>query len=461
MWILVLIVVGIIIYVIKKESERKKEDQDERERLIRKNADLPPIVLQTKQPARAQEAYKAPEERKVPLSQKSMDRFKDWESGISAIVNAENLQQSKEYLLQFRKESKVLIEHVKEDGADQEQLRELEKSIEKALNANATKVVSQFVVNKLNEIVDKVKSYDKFERGKLDYDQLIRILDNGLMRYLMPEVKVLLEKVKNKISDNLSRTSPYGIILRSISDGIDSDFMASQAENYYRILNESIDLILNSKNQYTVVGRIDMAAEALCCLSLYPKNLAPFLKSINYDDYLHIINSANTTLPSSDGLELLMRDFYDKETAARKEYDIDNKISYYKAAIESYQALKALAYNLGEAQKLYFEQNQEHHQYSKHPGVAKSVKMQEEYDHLVKYRDEIFREQYRLKNIYATLDQDLIDIIAQEPGILQTQIYKRFDSDVKSEIQRRLADMDFSRRIGRVKKGNTYELYVP
>ena len=54
------------------------------------------------------------------------------------------------------------------------------------------------------------------------------------------------------------------------------------------------------------------------------------------------------------------------------------------------------------------------------------------------------------------LDDDLWNLLALNESILQTDVYKNFDSDLKQDIQSKLYCWDKSGKIIRIKNGNTY-----
>jgi hypothetical protein len=52
------------------------------------------------------------------------------------------------------------------------------------------------------------------------------------------------------------------------------------------------------------------------------------------------------------------------------------------------------------------------------------------------------------------------DVIRENPGILQKDLYQEFDSDFKQDISNMLYTMDKDQEIKREKSGNTYKVYV-
>lgn len=75
---------------------------------------------------------------------------------------------------------------------------------------------------------------------------------------------------------------------------------------------------------------------------------------------------------------------------------------------------------------------------------------------LSKTQDEYEQKQKLLSDIYTVLWNFLIS----NTGILQKDLYKHFDSSIKSEIQSLLYEWDKSGKIKREKSGNTYKLFI-
>lgn len=62
-------------------------------------------------------------------------------------------------------------------------------------------------------------------------------------------------------------------------------------------------------------------------------------------------------------------------------------------------------------------------------------------------------------HVLPTLRENLVEIIRENPGILQKDIYKLFDPIAKAYIQEQLYSASKSNQIEREKSGNTYKLY--
>lgn len=64
------------------------------------------------------------------------------------------------------------------------------------------------------------------------------------------------------------------------------------------------------------------------------------------------------------------------------------------------------------------------------------------------------------KKLLSDIDTVLWSFLISNTGILQKDLYKHFDSSIKSEIQSLLYEWDKSGKIKREKSGNTYKLFI-
>lgn len=70
--------------------------------------------------------------------------------------------------------------------------------------------------------------------------------------------------------------------------------------------------------------------------------------------------------------------------------------------------------------------------------------------------DDLLRDERTKKKIRA----DLIPIITKEPGIIQSELYKRFDESLKWLVSNELYQLEREGRITRTKSGRSYSLFV-
>lgn len=83
----------------------------------------------------------------------------------------------------------------------------------------------------------------------------------------------------------------------------------------------------------------------------------------------------------------------------------------------------------------------------------------------IKANIDILQQEYEAKqafeqNILPTLEKQLLEIIKESPGVLQKDIYKRFDPIAKRYISEKLYYAEKTKLIRREKNGNTYKLYL-
>jgi hypothetical protein len=66
----------------------------------------------------------------------------------------------------------------------------------------------------------------------------------------------------------------------------------------------------------------------------------------------------------------------------------------------------------------------------------------------------------RKENLSKKLKKELVDIIKKEPGVVQADLYKRFDAELKGDISTELYSLSASGVITREKSGRSYKLYI-
>lgn len=81
-------------------------------------------------------------------------------------------------------------------------------------------------------------------------------------------------------------------------------------------------------------------------------------------------------------------------------------------------------------------------------------------DHYVELEEKYKMDQIIQSKIIPELKRKLPKIIKQNPGILQTDVYKMFPDEYKSHISSELYYMERNRKIERQKHGRTYSLII-
>lgn len=83
-----------------------------------------------------------------------------------------------------------------------------------------------------------------------------------------------------------------------------------------------------------------------------------------------------------------------------------------------------------------------------------------------KYREDLKKIEDNLdeliekENLIKRLKPELLKIIKEEPGVVQSELYKRFDPQLKPEISNQLYLLSAHGAITREKSGRSYKLYV-
>ncbi|MBR5583769.1 MAG: hypothetical protein IKW21_04505 [Lachnospiraceae bacterium] len=78
----------------------------------------------------------------------------------------------------------------------------------------------------------------------------------------------------------------------------------------------------------------------------------------------------------------------------------------------------------------------------------------------LKQIDDNIDELIRKENLIKWLRPELLKIVREEPGIVQSDIYKRFDPELKFEIQNQMYLLWSKDIIIREKSGRSYKLYI-
>lgn len=78
----------------------------------------------------------------------------------------------------------------------------------------------------------------------------------------------------------------------------------------------------------------------------------------------------------------------------------------------------------------------------------------------LKYLEENMDDLLKHERMIKRLKVDLLHIIAEEPGVIQSELYKRFDATMKNHISNELYMMETNSEIIREKSGRSYKLYI-
>ena len=84
----------------------------------------------------------------------------------------------------------------------------------------------------------------------------------------------------------------------------------------------------------------------------------------------------------------------------------------------------------------------------------------ESYRNDLKKIEDNLEELIKKENIINWLRPELLNIVIENPGILQTDIYKMFDAALKPEVSNQLYLLYAKDIITREKSGRSYKLYI-
>jgi hypothetical protein len=84
----------------------------------------------------------------------------------------------------------------------------------------------------------------------------------------------------------------------------------------------------------------------------------------------------------------------------------------------------------------------------------------ESYKGRLKYLEENMDVLLKQERMLEQLGDDLLRIIKEEPGVIQSQLYKRFDDSIKDLVSNELYLLEHRNVIIREKSGRSYKLYI-
>ncbi|BDH60089.1 hypothetical protein MTP04_02190 [Lysinibacillus sp. PLM2] len=154
----------------------------------------------------------------------------------------------------------------------------------------------------------------------------------------------------------------------------------------------------------------------------------------------------------------------------QKVYDVNERMLQCKKALESYEKLKSFCLSKGKGGKIHFEDMWEHCHNSKNPDFRFIESVEIELDYLLNNKEEA---EEKLKNIKLKVEDrekiklfkenakdELIQLIAENYGILQKNIYQQYDDIYKPTIKNTIKNLCDLGIVERVKEGNNYKLYL-
>lgn len=129
-----------------------------------------------------------------------------------------------------------------------------------------------------------------------------------------------------------------------------------------------------------------------------------------------------------------------------------------KGVKEEYSALKSLADYCEHVRRLCAQKGECFVEWAA-ISVNNPVSMGETIKRL-SYLEENMEELLKQETMLKTLKRDLVSIISKEPGVVQSDLYKRFDASIKNHVSNELYQMEIQNLIIREKSGRSYKLYI-
>ncbi|WP_431030078.1 hypothetical protein [Lysinibacillus sp. LZ02] len=180
--------------------------------------------------------------------------------------------------------------------------------------------------------------------------------------------------------------------------------------------------------------------------------------------------SFNFSDKHSEKLNLLENEMHHNTELIFSIYQIDLRIEQCQLAIEAYEKLKKFCTSKGKGGKIYFEDTWEHLHNSKNPDFRFIEKVELEYLYLTenyeeaeqKLKNEAIKKQNKelVNQFKLNADSDLIDIIRNNPGIMQSEIYNYFNDIYKTSIRNVLKKLESTGKIKKIKTGNSFKIYL-
>lgn len=147
-------------------------------------------------------------------------------------------------------------------------------------------------------------------------------------------------------------------------------------------------------------------------------------------------------------------------SALGKGMDTDTQIAVLSELIAKFYDLKDYCATLGKDYADYFSKTWEHGRNSRCSDFCYITRYEEQLAQLRENYESLKAKDERYLQNIKDLKPRVIACIRENPGILQTELYKQFDETVKPDIQEMLYFLSKDGFIIRQKKGNTYELHL-
>lgn len=145
-------------------------------------------------------------------------------------------------------------------------------------------------------------------------------------------------------------------------------------------------------------------------------------------------------------LSIYIEQFESLYHAAYKTDDLSLKIELLKHSLLAFEKAKKFAYSEGKGGTIYFQDMYEHMHNSRNSCFSYADIIQQSLDSAIQERDVII--------------PGILQIVNDNDGILQKNIYDKLPSISKSDIQREIKELENKHMLTRTKKSNSYELHI-
>lgn len=149
---------------------------------------------------------------------------------------------------------------------------------------------------------------------------------------------------------------------------------------------------------------------------------------------------------------------YELSSAAFHSISVDEEKKNIKAYLTYFAEYKKECSSKGKYFKLYFEQM--HMKFDEKKYSSPTQRFEDRLKEIEENYDVLVQEEVEARLSLQTLDDDLMDMIKSNPGILQSELVKQFPECVKPEVTERLYFWAKDGKIRREKNGRSYSLYA-
>ena len=166
-------------------------------------------------------------------------------------------------------------------------------------------------------------------------------------------------------------------------------------------------------------------------------------------------------------------DFEDKLYSEEKNiyliFDIDKRIEQCQKVINIFNKFKNFCYKKSKGGMIYFQDTWEFMHNSKNDCFSYIDEIEAYLEKLIKNYDEekIILEKEKNKQVKITQylqehnpEEEFLSLLKNKPGILQKDIYKNFDSDIKDVFKPLPRTLEKAGKIKRIKSKNSYQLFI-